>query len=220
VIAPETADTLTDLLTGVVRYGTGRRAAVSGYVVAGKTGTAQKIDSSGRYSQEDHVASFVGFVPASRPALVILVSLDTPRGANNQGGDVAAPVFSRVAEASLRRLAIPPDDARQLIRVAAAPDQPLLPVAYFGRPDLAARAQGSVPASGPEMMPDLRGLSAREASVVAARLGLIVSLTGSGRVAAQQPAPGTEIEPGLTCRLELGGHVGASAPVAAAEMGT
>ena len=54
------------------------RAAVPGYVVAGKTGTAQKVDASGRYSMVDHVASFVGFVPASRPALVILVSLDTP----------------------------------------------------------------------------------------------------------------------------------------------
>ena len=58
----------------------------------------------------DHVASFVGFVPASRPALVVLASLDTPRGAANQGGDVAAPLFARVAEGALRVLAVPPDD--------------------------------------------------------------------------------------------------------------
>ena len=82
----------------------GRRAAVPGYVVAGKTGTAQKVDATGRYSMIDHVASFVGFVPASRPALVVLVSLDTPRGPHNEGGDVAAPVFARVAEQALRHL--------------------------------------------------------------------------------------------------------------------
>ena len=78
VLQPETVDTLTEILKGVVREGTGKKAAVPGYVVAGKTGTAQKVDATGRYSMIDHVASFVGFVPASRPALVILVSLDTP----------------------------------------------------------------------------------------------------------------------------------------------
>ena len=92
------------------RTGTGKQAAIPGYVVAGKTGTAQKVDATGRYSMVDHVASFVGFVPASRPALVVLVSLDTPRGARNQGGDVAAPLFARIAEQALRHLAVPPDD--------------------------------------------------------------------------------------------------------------
>ena len=103
--------------------GTGQRAAVPGYVVAGKTGTAQKVDASGRYSMIDHVASFVGFAPAARPALVVLASLDTPRGPNNQGGDVAAPLFARVAEGALRVLAVPPDDAARVLRaVAAVPD--------------------------------------------------------------------------------------------------
>jgi cell division protein FtsI (penicillin-binding protein 3) len=204
VIDPETADILTELMTGVVRYGTGRHAAVPGYVVAGKTGTAQKIDSTGRYSQDDHVASFVGFVPARRPALVILVSLDTPRGPNNQGGDVAAPVFARVAQAALRRLAISPDDARQLIRVAGRSDAALLPTAHHPLADGDERARLGGPADGPEMMPDLRGLSAREAAASAARLGLIVALTGSGNVTAQSPAPGIEIEPGSTCTLALG----------------
>ena len=89
VLEPATVDALTALLEGVVENGTGRLAAIPGYRVAGKTGTAQKIDASGRYSMIDHVASFVGYVPATRPALVILVSLDTPRGPKNQGGDVA-----------------------------------------------------------------------------------------------------------------------------------
>lgn len=204
VVDPETADVLTDLLTGVVRYGTGRRAALPGYVVAGKTGTAQKIDSTGHYSQEDHTASFVGFVPAKRPELVILVSLDTPRGPNNQGGDVAAPVFARVAQAALRRLAVPPDEAGRWIHVVDAPDQGSLPATYRPAPDAGARVRAAASSDATEKMPDLRGLSAREAAVIAARLGLVVALTGSGKVFGQTPAPGAVIEPGATCTLALG----------------
>jgi cell division protein FtsI (penicillin-binding protein 3) len=204
VVDPETADVLTELLTGVVRYGTGQRAAVPGYVVAGKTGTAQKIDNTGRYSQEDHVASFVGFVPAKRPELVILVSLDTPRGPNNLGGEVAAPVFARVAQAALRRLAVPPDDAGHLIRVAGSAYEGSLPAAYHPTADAGVPASQASSTDAPTTMPDLRGLSAREASAIAAHLGLVVALTGSGRVAAQRPTPGAAVEPGVTCTLALG----------------
>src|SRR5262249_8553725 len=97
VPAAATPGTPTRALRGVVLHGTGHRAAIPGYAVAGKTGTAQKVEPNGRYSMVDHVASFVGFVPAARPALVVLVSLDSPRGPKNEGGDVAAPVFARIA---------------------------------------------------------------------------------------------------------------------------
>src|SRR4029079_31758 len=108
--------TLTEILRGVVVKGTGHRAAIPGYAVAGKTGTAQKGEPGGKYSMIDHVASFVGFVPGSRPALVTLVSLDTPKGPANEGGDVAAPLFARIAEPALRRLAVPPDDPDRVLR--------------------------------------------------------------------------------------------------------
>ena len=202
VLEPETVDTLTTILREVVSAGTGQRAAVPGYVVAGKTGTAQKVDATGRYSMVDHVASFVGWAPASRPALVVLASLDTPRGPNNQGGDVAAPLFARVAEGALRVLAVPPDDdARVLRAVAVVPDN-LTPVAYRPRP--ASRPQIAPQADDPGLMPDLRGQPAREAAIAAARRGLVVELRGSGQVIAQAPEPGAEIEPGLTCLLTLG----------------
>jgi len=198
VLEPETADTLTEILRRVVTDGTGRRAQVPGYVVAGKTGTAQKVDASGRYSMVDHVASFMGFVPAARPALVVLVSLDTPKGPRNEGGDVAAPVFARVAEAALRRLAIPPDDGDRVLRLV--PYQPrLTQAAYRPAPGLSAAES----AGDPQLMPDLRGASAREAAITAARRGLVVELEGSGRVVAQAPEPGTEIEPGSSCVLTL-----------------
>ncbi len=153
----------------------------------------------------DHVASFVGFVPASRPALVVLVSLDTPRGPKNQGGDVAAPVFARIAEASLRYRAIAPDDAARVLRASAPPEGNVVPVAYRPEPPPASGDEGE-----PALMPDLRGRSAREAALVAARRGLIVELRGSGQVVGQSPEPGTEIEAGNPCVLTLGRGPGAA----------
>jgi cell division protein FtsI (penicillin-binding protein 3) len=202
VLEPQTVETLTTILQQVVSGGTGQRAAVPGYVVAGKTGTAQKVDATGRYSMIDHVASFVGWAPAARPALVVLASLDTPRGPNNQGGDVAAPLFARVAEGALRVLAVPPDDAARVLRAVAAVPDNVTPVAY--RPRTPARPELAPPADEPGLMPDLRGRPAREAAIAAARRGLVVELRGSGQVVAQIPEAGAEIEPGLTCLLTLG----------------
>ncbi len=202
VLEPETVDVLTEILRGAVSAGTGHRAAVPGYVVAGKTGTAQKIDGTGRYSMEDHVASFVGFTPASRPAIVVLASLDEPRGVANQGGDVAAPLFARVAESVLRVLAVPPDDPTRVLRAVAVTPETIVTAAY--RPGHARPAAAAPAELEPGLMPDLRGRSAREAAIAAARRGLVVELHGTGHVVAQSPAPGAEIDPGNTCVLTLG----------------
>jgi cell division protein FtsI (penicillin-binding protein 3) len=201
VLDGATASTLTEILRGVVVKGTGHRAAIPGYAVAGKTGTAQKVEAGGKYSMIDHVASFVGFVPASRPALVILVSLDTPKGPANEGGDVAAPVFARIAEPALRRLAVSPDDPERVLRATGLRAENIHLAAY----DPAASVTSGVSAAEPGAMPDLRGSSAREGATAAARLGLIVELRGSGRVAKQTPEPGAAIEAGMTCVLQLGG---------------
>jgi cell division protein FtsI (penicillin-binding protein 3) len=202
VLDAATAATLTDILRGVVVKGTGHRAAIAGYAVAGKTGTAQKVEAGGKYSMIDHVASFVGFVPASRPALVVLVSLDTPRGPANEGGDVAAPLFARIAEPALRRLAVPPDDPDRVLRATGLRAENVHLAAYQAGPS--GGAGGATPGE-PGAMPDLRGASAREGATSAARLGLIVELRGSGRVVKQAPEPGTAIEAGMTCVLQLGG---------------
>jgi cell division protein FtsI (penicillin-binding protein 3) len=217
VLQAETVDTLTEILKDVVREGTGKKAAVPGYVVAGKTGTAQKVDASGRYSMVDHVASFVGFVPASRPALVILVSLDTPKGPHNEGGDVAAPVFARVAEAALRYLAVPSDEPERVLRAVLLRPESVVRAAYRpaapGGPPRA-KAAPSAAEDDPRIMPDLRGGSAREAALAAARRGLIVELKGSGRVMEQTPPPGAEVEPGQSCLLRLARPGEAPAPEA------
>jgi cell division protein FtsI (penicillin-binding protein 3) len=108
VMSERTAEVLTELLEGVVSPGgTGALAALDGVSVAGKTGTAQQIDpATGRYAANRVVSSFVGFAPSRRPAVVILVAIDNPDG-RGWGSTVAAPVFRRVAEATLRHLEAP-----------------------------------------------------------------------------------------------------------------
>ncbi len=114
ILSKKTADQLRQMLRGVVRTGTGTRAHVPGYKIAGKTGTAAKPDPiRGGYSTSNYVASFVGFVPASRPRLVISVAVDEPRTAI-WGGTVAAPAFAEVAEFALQYLEVPPDNAIEL----------------------------------------------------------------------------------------------------------
>ncbi len=109
-ITGETCAKVNKMLRRVVEAGTGEKARPAGYTAAGKTGTAQKIDQrTHTYSKKEYVSSFVGFVPADDPKLVILVMVDAPEGVI-YGGSVAAPVFKAVAEQSLAYLQVTPDD--------------------------------------------------------------------------------------------------------------
>ena len=110
------------MLQGVVSGGTGEEAAVPGYLVAGKTGTAAKPDASGGYSDTRYVASFVGIVPASAPRLVVLVSINEPQG-QIFGGVVAAPAFRDIARFALQYLDVPPDDVSSLSNANAGAPQ-------------------------------------------------------------------------------------------------
>jgi len=195
-IDPETAATLTTIMEQVVERGTAKRAKVPGYTIAGKTGTAQKI-INGRYSHSDHVASFVGFVPSRRPALAMVVVIDTPKGPNgDHGGSVAAPIFQRIAEASLRYLGVAPDvNAVPPVLVAARDDdgQP--------GPPPGPTVKKVVVAAG--TVPDVRGLGARQAVQVLLKAGLNARVSGDGMVVSQFPTPGEPIEEGAVCRLVL-----------------
>ena len=108
LVSQQVASELMLMLKDVVAEGTGTYAAMPGYQVAGKTGTAQKPDSHGGYATGRYVASFVGIVPASRPRLVVLVTVDEPEGAI-WGGVVAAPAFQQIARFDLQYLEVPPD---------------------------------------------------------------------------------------------------------------
>jgi cell division protein FtsI (penicillin-binding protein 3) len=118
VVSPATARTLTTIMEGVVTSGTGAKAAIPGFRVAGKTGTAQKVDPrTGTYSSALSIGSFVGFVPADAPRLAIIVVVDEPQG-EAWGGVVAAPVFRRVGEQVLTYLGVPRDDQVKIAMVA------------------------------------------------------------------------------------------------------
>jgi cell division protein FtsI (penicillin-binding protein 3) len=122
VISTETAKTLTRMLTRVVEDGTGHFAAIPGYEVGGKTGTAQKLDpATHRYSRAPGVLSFAGFVPADDPRLVMLVLLDEPKN-EKWGSEAAAPIFSAIGGEVLRYLDVPPRDAAPLAIVSGPGD--------------------------------------------------------------------------------------------------
>lgn len=108
VLQKTTADTVKAMMSRVVSDGTGRAARLSGFSAAGKTGTAQKVDPNGRYSHTRFIASFVGFAPTDYPALSMVVLIDEPRG-RYYGGQVAAPVFKKIAEKTLSYLSVPSD---------------------------------------------------------------------------------------------------------------
>ena len=181
VLTPKTAAAVTQLLIRVTEVGTGKQARIDGFTVAGKTGTAQKVDPrTGRYSERDRMSSFVGYVPADDPALLVLVVIDSPRKAT-YGGVVAAPVFRAVAAAGLaRRGVLPRGDGR--------PDE-VLPVGPTG--PLLRQVSVALPATvAPGGVPSFVGLSMREALVRAHAEGWQVHVEGSGYVARQEPPPG------------------------------
>jgi cell division protein FtsI (penicillin-binding protein 3) len=199
-ISARTAAELTSIMEQVVERGTAKTARLEAYQVAGKTGTAAKLVGGG-YSKSEYHASFVGFVPSRRPALTILVLIDSPHAKGYYGGTVAAPVFRRVAEAALRHLGIPPTlNPLPPVLVARHVD----PERAVPRPARAAALLDSSAQIAREgLMPDLRGLSGREALRIAAQLGLAAQLKGQGLVTEQSPDPGFPIERGTRCRIVL-----------------
>lgn len=118
VVSSRTAATLRDILqTVMLPGGTGVNAALEGYSACGKTGTARKIDESGTYASDRHVASFIGFAPAEKPQVAVLVVVDEPK-TQIYGGAVAAPVFKKIAQTALNYLNVPPRPAGERLRVA------------------------------------------------------------------------------------------------------
>jgi cell division protein FtsI (penicillin-binding protein 3) len=219
VISPETARTLTEMMVNVVRNGTGHNAAIPGYDVAGKTGTAQKMDpATRRYSRAPGVLSFVGFAPADDPRLAMIVLLDEPKN-EKWGSEAAAPIFAAIGREALRYLNVAPRDSSpvpivrgELARVT--PERPRPGVAAEG-PALdavavPAGAADAVPTPAPApaaqidgVMPRLGGLSLRQAMETLAPLGVRLEITGRGVVTSQLPLPGAPLPPGTVCRLHL-----------------
>jgi cell division protein FtsI (penicillin-binding protein 3) len=155
VISPLTAAQMKHMMEGVVLRGTGKKAILDGYSSAGKTGTAQKIDASGRYSHKQHIASFAGFAPVNNPAVTVLVVLDSPAGGypRDGGGEAAAPVFTRIAQQVLAYMNVPHDvelqDPRRMwLRAHTKEDD-----VYEAAPDYIASEQPPADAPTPVVPP-------------------------------------------------------------------
>ena len=194
-----------DMMTGVTgETGTGRAAAIDGYLVAGKTGTAQKADYvNGGYAKGKWVSSFVGFVPVSDPELLVVVTIDEPVIAHH-GGTVASPVFRRVAETALRNLGVAArGERRALYKAIRSRARQLKKAERQADADKAesgtaqAEQKPSPPLGADEVrVPDLTGLAARPALVAARDALLLLRLQGSGLVVRQSPLPGRIVERG------------------------
>ncbi len=190
VISSTIAKKVRGILEGVVRKGgTATKAAIDGYHVAGKTGTAQKVDPIKKtYSDKRFVAFFGGFAPSETPAIVILVAVDEPKR-TPYGGIVAAPVFSEVGGWTLTHLNVIPS----LPPVTASPGSQVRAL-QADQQDLSYPGDEEIVVHSPDLpgsIPDLKGLGVRDVLRKARRLGLEVVVKGSGLAVEQSPAPGT-----------------------------
>lgn len=178
VISEETSSLVRSALESVVAEGTGRGAYVEGYRVGGKTGTAQKVGTDGRYLANNHIVSFIGIAPSDDPEIVVYVAIDNPKNVSQFGGVVAAPIVGNIIGDSLPVMGI---EKRKngLEKEYRWPEQPLVEV------------------------PDLIGLE--EKDLLDYYTQLAIDKVGSGtRIIEQAPEPGTKIPSGETIRLLFG----------------
>lgn len=203
VISPETARKLTEIMTATVREGTGHNAAIPGYDVAGKTGTAQKMDpATKRYSRAPGVLSFVGFAPADDPRITMLVMLDEPKN-EKWGSEAAAPIFSAIGREALRYMNVPPRDTAPvaLVRGEIGTPRPYTVPASLS-PETNAEPMTVAEDGGP-VMPRVQGLSLRPALEALSLLEARVEVVGRGIVVSQSPAPGAPLPAGSVVHLGL-----------------
>ncbi|MFH1807246.1 MAG: penicillin-binding protein [Pseudomonadota bacterium] len=202
VFSNETARAMTGMMERVVaKGGTGERAAIEGIRVAGKTGTAQKVDVvSGGYSADKRISSFIGFAPAERPRVLVLVVIDEPQG-STYGGVVAAPAFREIMRGTLAHLGVSVA-ASPLLAVA----EPIMPTTDEVAGAIAISDQTSAlptAGSGLSLMPDLRGMDLRRAATSALATGRELEVHGQGRVVEQDPAAGAALNEVEVIRLHL-----------------
>ena len=170
VFSEDVADSLKKVLREVVKRGTGVKADIPGYGVCGKTGTAQKLEKKGVYSRRKFYSIFVGFLPYEDPKLLVAVLIDEPKG-SYYGGDVAAPLFKRIAKRLIAYYSIPPETPEDLSEAIKPKVE---------RRKVKKREGG---------FPDLRGLTLREA--LRKLKGIKVVIHGTkGKIVSQRPRPG------------------------------
>jgi cell division protein FtsI (penicillin-binding protein 3) len=228
VVTVETVATVRAMMEKTVAEGTGKHAQVRGYRIAGKTGTAQKIDpETGAYSETDYIANFVGFAPVNDPKIVVVIAIDSPKGVHT-GGMIAAPVFPDLARQTLRFLDVPPElpvdppkpaPRKQTREYVASADEPwvedtvsrsgnAIVVAAVDSPGSREQTPQAAPGAGKvalqvtdRVVPDFRGHTVREVVAESASLGLQLDIQGRGVALRQSPAAGTPVPHGSTIRV-------------------
>ena len=177
VISKQTSEKIRHALESVVAQGTGGNAFVDGYRVGGKTGTAQKAQN-GRYLENNHIVSFIGFAPADDPQIVIYVAVDNPKGTVQFGGTVAAPIVGNMIGDSLRVMGVEP--RKDQIEKELKWNDPVM-----------------------VEVPDLVGISKREIREL--MVNLKIDSSGEGEVVVKQtPKAGVKIKEGSVIRLYFG----------------
>jgi membrane peptidoglycan carboxypeptidase len=213
ILSQKIADEVVSALETVTEdKGTGMKAALSGYRVAGKTGTAQEVDpATGAYSRSKHIASFIGFAVGVETKIVIFTSLDEPKGIYF-ASETAAPLFHDVLNAVATRFSIP----EQPLLASAKTDKLKLTqakavAAPTGAPEVTAAQPASLQWSGTTpagamiwKMPALHGLTAREVTEVLAGHTFKLEVHGDGIVRSQVPEEGRPLAEGEVIRLNLG----------------
>ncbi len=208
IMSAQAARTLTSMMKGVAAEGgTGTLAAIPGIDVAGKTGTAEKVDPvTKRYSRDLNLSSFVGFAPANNPRIVAIVVVDEPK-TSHFGGIVAAPAWRRIVEHALVEEGVLATGAIVTLANTASTSVP----SKVASKSVEGGHVGSVgegaaeasPSKGTGSAPDLRGLGARAAVRRAEEAGLELNVKGSGVVVAQEPAAGAPVPAGKRIKIVL-----------------
>ena len=201
VADPEIMATVKDMLVEVVKTGTGSKASIQGWSVAGKTGTAHKF-MDGSYSDK-YISNFAGFFPAENPQVVGIIILDEPKYGLHWGGYGAAPVFRRVAQRIINM-----DDSIQYHKpktkrfntMIADNQNVAVPTSI---PALNTVSPYPAYQDGYTIVPDVRGMSIRKAKQILIAANLRADFTGSGHVVWQSPKPGTKKLPGSICTMGL-----------------
>ena len=191
VLSQSNAETLKNILFKTINMGSGQKAYLEGWDIVGKTGTAKKLETNGRYSESKFLSSFVGFFPKDNPQLLALIIIDEPSTSNNQhfGGVSASPVFKSVMN---RIINIDPSikvdkkrETKNINEKLKKSNQVLI--------------QKNIELV---VVPDLKNKNVREAIQILKLRGIKPQITGSGRIVSQSLEPGTKVPKNSICKLE------------------
>ncbi|MEZ5401373.1 MAG: penicillin-binding protein [Bryobacteraceae bacterium] len=197
-ISAATAAEMRRMSEGVILKGTAKSARIDGYTAGGKTGTAQLVDGSSKTYIRRYASTFMGYAPLNKPEVVVVATI---QGTSKMAGEVAGPLFSRVASKALRRLGVDPDVPAG---DAETPEPPGIPVPEIGpqqTPHRLAKSISSEPVAVGARVPDFSGMAKNEVLRESVVRGMPVEILGDGLARRQEPPPGTVLTSGQTLRV-------------------